>query len=977
MFHRLFLIIFLVFSVSLFGQKEANNWAFGYGAGLDFSTSPPTFFKSNLTVPSGLFTEGGTSISDAAGNLLFYSDGQSLYRGNGTRVTNKLRGSFSAAQSGLVIPHPGDPNLYYLFTLDDFRGGDGFRYTTYDISKVAASGEVGDLVTPLVGRATENVTTNVTLIPTTTTLLGRRSSGPLEGLTAVARTDKLGFWVIVKKGISDPLTGSRSIEFHVYGIDATGLSTTSKIYSLITGYSSDISQIKASPDGTHLAVSFLFREAILLLDFDAATGIVSNLRDLPNLSARRPIIQDPYGLEFSPSGQYLYVSERGTTSSFKGSPGIFRYDISPTTIGNPAQIGSDIDIVDYPTAFGFGAGAYLGGLQMGPDGVIYIAVADNLFPSGKAADVPSAYVGTIKNPDDAAPVLNYQSVLLRNTTDIAYSSHGLPAFITSFFKPPALTITPNCNGNYGITTAFPARATGVTWDFGDPSSGALNNTSTLRTPVHTYAASGDYLVSVEFTVSGAVQKVTETVRVVTTPVLNLGSDTTLCFGATLNLDGGKDLTAIQLAGATYKWSEKVSGAVLPTVVKDFQVTTPGNYEVEVTYLGCTVKDAIVVDYIPEIKLNLGSDTTLCFGATLNLDGGKDLTATQLAGATYKWSDGSTSRRLRVRGAGNYKVEVKYLGCTVKDAIVVNYVPEIKLNLGSDTTLCYGAILDLDGGKSLTAAQLAGATYKWSDGSTSRRFRVRGAGNYEVEVTYSGCTVGSKVEVKYYDLPKKFLRDTLLCYTDEVRLDAGRFETYLWNTGAVGRYLTVRDPDRYEVDLTYAGGRCFHKDVAEVRRTYGANFEARVQDRTISVDVLGGGTSPYDYSLDGEHYQNTSSYGGLLPGTYYVWVRDRNGCVAKSVALYVRLEVPKYFSPNGDGINDRWRPSGLEWYTSAQVQVYDRYGRLMYRNKGRGGPGWDGRFEGAMQPQTDYWYIIELEDDKGNKVLKGHFTLLIE
>ena len=111
------IFLFLLFiSNGSYSQGEANNWYFGYGAGITFNSGSP------VAVTDGqLYTfEGCTTISDAAGQLLFYTDGISVYNRNHIMMLNgdSLNGDTSSSQSATIVPKPGSSTLFYVFTVD-------------------------------------------------------------------------------------------------------------------------------------------------------------------------------------------------------------------------------------------------------------------------------------------------------------------------------------------------------------------------------------------------------------------------------------------------------------------------------------------------------------------------------------------------------------------------------------------------------------------------------------------------------------------------------------------------------------------------------------------------------------------------------------------------------------------------------------------------------------------------------------------
>jgi gliding motility-associated-like protein len=84
------------------------------------------------------------------------------------------------------------------------------------------------------------------------------------------------------------------------------------------------------------------------------------------------------------------------------------------------------------------------------------------------------------------------------------------------------------------------------------------------------------------------------------------------------------------------------------------------------------------------------------------------------------------------------------------------------------------------------------------------------------------------------------------------------------------------------------------------------------------------------------------------------------------------EVPNAFSPNGDGINDTWRIKYLESYPGATVEVYNRYGQIVYHSLGYS-VDWDGTYNGRPLPVATYYYIINPRN--GREVITGSVTIL--
>jgi gliding motility-associated-like protein len=105
------------------------------------------------------------------------------------------------------------------------------------------------------------------------------------------------------------------------------------------------------------------------------------------------------------------------------------------------------------------------------------------------------------------------------------------------------------------------------------------------------------------------------------------------------------------------------------------------------------------------------------------------------------------------------------------------------------------------------------------------------------------------------------------------------------------------------------------------------------------------------------------------------VIGEGGC-SVSDTIFVKVlkspEIPNAFSPNGDGINDTWNIKYLESYPGATVEVYNRYGQIVYRSLGYSKP-WDGRVSGSLLPIGTYYYIINPKNNKPQ--MTGAITII--
>lgn len=135
----------------------------------------------------------------------------------------------------------------------------------------------------------------------------------------------------------------------------------------------------------------------------------------------------------------------------------------------------------------------------------------------------------------------------------------------------------------------------------------------------------------------------------------------------------------------------------------------------------------------------------------------------------------------------------------------------------------------------------------------------------------------------------------------------------------------------------------------------------------------GGYGIYEYSIDGVFWQNNGTFSGLSNGSYVILVRDLAGCGRKASNTVYTVTYPSFFTPNGDGFNDKWKIDNLLDSYDAKIYIYDRYGKLL-KEIAPNGEGWDGTFNGNLLPATDYWFKIEYTTNNTRNEFKSHFSL---
>lgn len=495
------LLLFISFVVQ--AQGEATHWYFGQNAGLKFMPDGSVVALSDGQLVT---TEGCSSISDSSGNLLFYTDGKTVWDRNHIIMPNgvNLFGDPSSTQSGIIVPKPNNPNIYYIFTVDEphqenaavypngFIGSyvsqpttsvptdddgfnNGFNFSVVDLSVIGANGSIGDVVSK-----------NNPLITYDTNPNGEEIKFKCsEKITAVKDFTTGNFWVVTHF----------INKFYAFKIDANGVTTAPVITSIganvgISGYRrNSIGYLKASPDGQKLAIAHnqignqpggtaVGTGIIELFDFNTATGIISNARTVIGGV-------QPYGVEFSASSEKLYAS----------------YNIVNNQNIELAQFDLLSSNITASKTIIYNSTPQIYGLQLALNNKIYVSTTTSV-------------LGVINAPDENGLLCNYVHAGLQLASGTV-SRLGLPPFITSFFFVPAIQLENACVGQNTVFEFNTSQIiTSVVWDFGD------GTTSTELSPSHVYAAAGEYTVSVTVTSTNGTGVNSREITIYDLPVLN-------------------------------------------------------------------------------------------------------------------------------------------------------------------------------------------------------------------------------------------------------------------------------------------------------------------------------------------------------------------------------------------------------------------------------------------------------------------------
>lgn len=511
-------------------SKEAETWYFGQNAGIDFTSGDavPLTDMSGLNVP-----QGNAVISDSLGNLLFYTDGMTVYdrRRNPMPNGSGLGGNPGVTQPAIIVPRPGPGRIYYIFTVDllPFFPGDttksGFSYTEIDMDLNNGYGDV--------------------------TSIKKKQLLPLVSskVSAVRHGNGVDYWVVTHE-----YNSSNYCSFLVSesGVDSVAVKSSTGIVQSGDLFTNNfVGNMKISPDGTKIASAIYGLDVFEIANFNVSNGTVNGAVTSP------PDYKWAYGVAFSADNSKLY----GSTAYIGGNPdsasSLYQFDVTQggAIFDNPV-------LLDENTT-----GRYYCGMQQGPDGRIYIARAFNYFGFGE--------MSVIYNPDRPGLACNLD-MINGSFQDFSLggkiSSWGTPNFMQSYFDLPHFNVDSVCLLD---STMFrlrnEANIASVEWNFGDPGSNALNTSTDIR-PFHRFTDPGTYQVTVTEFYGGESYTYTESVTVNELPYTQLPDTIFMYQGSSVRLDAG-------MGFSSYLWSNgETSDAIT--------VNEPGDYWVVVENQKC-------------------------------------------------------------------------------------------------------------------------------------------------------------------------------------------------------------------------------------------------------------------------------------------------------------------------------------------------------------------------------------------------------
>ena len=844
----------MVFSVC--AQNENTKWYFGVKYGLDFMTNPPTA----ITTSTMHSLEGSASIADSFGNLLFYTDGDTVWdkthniMANGLGIGNINQGG-NWFQPAIILKQPGSASIYYIFV----PMGNA-RYSVVDMSLASGNGSV----------ITKGVSLNYS---------GR------DQITATKDCNGTDYWVVMQNG------GFTNGNIAAFPFTANGVGTPVISPTAFQGYSGCM---KFSQDGTKLAVA---TASLRVYDFDRSTGIASSSF---MLSASQG-----YGCEFSPSGTILYAS-------FGGQQGkISQFDLCAGT--QSAIIASETILL---------SGSMFPCLQYAPDGKIYAGrLTTNSISVINSPDILGSGCNLVSTPfttqEGFPTMMTFSQPPKPNLAPFTFTIQTINCQKKIAFTSPVLTCTQvgysimGVQWNFGDPVSGPANTSTLTspgHTYAVPgtyttqlivnySCGGISDTliqpvtipgPTLNITTHTITCAnlgsatvtanggagpytytwlpsaqissvainlvpGNHSVTLSDIGSGCTYTYNLTLPPLTPFIGTLSASSSLmCHGASNgtaainNVSGGS-------GNHTYNWSNGTS------IFSSNPITTlyAGTWSVTVTdaLTACKINSVFTITQPPALSLTVSSAApSLCVGQSTTFS-----TQTQggIAPYFYLWSNGPTTATQNViainSGITIYTLNVyDSHSCTINNTVSLDFIPNPTLSVIN------ASICPLQTG---TLTVIGASNYTWSTGSNNNSITDNPLAStlYTVTGEALGCISTITTAIILKPAPTLFAgSNSPVCENQNIKLQSVGIGAYSW-TGPGGFISNAQNPVINTASSPNAGS--YH-----VLLTAPNNCTAQAST-TVVVK-----TNP-TVSVNGStvcSIQNASVFASSMPGVNYLW-----------------------------------------------------------------------------------------------------------
>lgn len=548
--------------------------------------------------------------------------------------------------------------------------------------------------------------------------------------------------------------------------------------------------------------------------------------------------------------------------------------------------------------------------------------------------------------------------------------------------------------------------TSYAWEFGVPSS--PNNFSTQPTPTFVYTDTGKYMA--RLTVTGPEGCIgTDSTEVLVYPGFKTDfSSNGNCFQNPYLFQDAT--TAVYGTVNKWKWNFGVDTSLTDTSsLKNPSYKYARGMSVFVTLVsesskGCidSARKAITIRDKPLIGLPF-RDTVICSIDSLLIP----VSGTGI----FNWLPNTnilaanTNRPVVFpKDTTKYMVTMTENGCTNTDTVTVNVVDFITVQLGPDTTICQTDALIL-------RPNTIASSFAWSPAASLNDPAARNPvatplvnTTYTVTGNLGRCQATDQINIRVAPYPRVSVLtgDTIICYGSRVQLNGTFTGTqYRWspaaslfNASSLNPLAGPSQSTLYTLSVRDTLSGCpktvtdsVHIQVIPFVQVYAGRDTTIVPDQPLQLQAVVSSGNLYAWSprlgLSSTTILNPIVQLGddIDSIVYRLRVSDQGGCSGEDdikVRVYKGkpdILVPSAFTPNGDGMNDIFKPIPVGITRLQYFNIYNRWGQLIYSTHEQG-VGWDGSLNGVKQGSGTYVYMVQGTDFAGKTVFRKGTLVLI-
>lgn len=613
----------------------------------------------------------------------------------------------------------------------------------------------------------------------------------------------------------------------------------------------------------------------------------------------------------------------------------------------------------------------------------------NLFVSGA-----SSYIWDSPSGTSSLSCTTCSNPISTSSSSIDYTVRNVGQCVS--IDTIRVTVTPyipiNTNNDTIICNGSTVRLNTIgssSYSWSSPSGTGSLSCTTCSNPIAAPINNTTYIV----TSTGSICPTYDTVQinVQNYPSLIHNSDTTICLGNSINL--------FVSGASTYVWNSPSGTSSLTCTACQFPTATPTSnimYTVSNTGL-CVNTDTINVIVISPASITASNDTTICLGESTSL--------TVSGASTYSWTSATGTSTLSCTNCSNptvttaitntYYVSTTGTTCAAKDTVIVTVNPITKLDAGRDTIICNSQSVQLN--------VVGASTYNWTSNRTpislscincSNPIATPNVNTYYYANTTERCIVSDTVFITVLPSNKISLGvDQTICDGQEATINATNGSYYNWSTLPATSFTCANCntyTNNYTSNTSYIvsdTSDCIFADTINIIVNSNPVIIAS-NDTTIdigaTINISASGAITYQW-IPSTYLDNSNSQSPLVSPTqditYIVMGTDTNGCIAydtvtvKLNASKCKMAIPTGFSPNGDGLNDKFRAFSNCNVKEFKLEIYNRYGEIVYRTESIE-DGWDGSFKEREQGINTFVYFIEGRYEDNEKInYTGTITLI--